>query len=96
MQPDKKKIRPTGNRADSTKVGETSLSLPVAWHEQCEWEAEYAYHEGYAAGWAAAEQHVADEICTALGRPPVDAEAVIRWLIRTTGDATGTTRGVTA
>lgn len=91
MQPDKR-IRPTGDRADSTKVGETKLSLPAAWHEQTEWEAEFAYHQGYAAGWTAAEQHLADEICAALGRPPADAKAVIRWLIRTTG----TTRGVPA
>lgn len=88
MQPDNKRIRPTGDRADSTKVDETKLSLPVAWHEQAEWEAEFAYHQGYADGWAAAEQHIAAEICEALGRPPADAKAVIRWLIRTTGTTT--------
>lgn len=69
------------------QVGETTLSLPLGWHLQTEWEAEHAYAEGYAAGFAAAEKALADEITRAVGVKPYDRRDVIRWLIRTTGQA---------
>lgn len=68
------------------QAGETSkLSLPLAWHEQTEWEAGHAWAEGYAAGYAAAERAIADEITQAVGVKPYDRRDVIRWLIRTIG-----------
>ncbi|MDZ5441757.1 hypothetical protein U2F26_03295 [Micromonospora sp. 4G57] len=67
------------------QVGETSSSVPPAWHEQCEWENAASYALGYADGYAAAERAIADEISRAIGVKPYDRRDVIRWLIRTVG-----------
>lgn len=68
-----------------------NLNLPISWHVQCEWEGDVEYDRGYRAGYIAAERDIAAEICAALGRPPADAKAVIRWLVRTTGTTWGAT-----
>lgn len=63
------------------------LTMPTAWHEQVEHENAVSYHQGYQDGYAAAEQAIAEEITRAVGVPALDFRAVIRWLVRTTGDA---------
>lgn len=68
-----------------------NMSMPMSWHEQCEWENAVSYEQGYRAGYADCERQIATEICVALGRPAADSKAVIRWLVRTTGIATTTT-----
>lgn len=40
-----------------------------AWHEQTEWEAELAYHQGYVDGQAAANAEVVAGLTWALGGP---------------------------
>ncbi|MBQ0902677.1 hypothetical protein [Micromonospora sp. U21] len=84
MQPHEKS-RPRGSEAALQQVGETTLSLPPALHEQAEWEAAHQYAEGWAAGYAAAERAIAEEITRAIGIKPYDRRDVIRWLIRTIG-----------
>ncbi|WP_446218282.1 hypothetical protein [Micromonospora sp. IBHARD004] len=82
--------RPAGNGAAAEQVGETGshpTRLPPAWHEQTEWEGRHQYAEGYADGYAAAEQAIANEITTALGVEPMDRHKVIRWLIAGVGVA---------
>ncbi|MFI7607662.1 hypothetical protein ACIBTV_21320 [Micromonospora sp. NPDC049366] len=72
------------------QVGETgshSTRLPAAWHEQAEWEGRHQYAEGYADGYAAAEQAIANEITEALGVKPLEPRKVIRWLVAGVGIA---------
>ncbi|MEV4215167.1 hypothetical protein [Micromonospora sp. NPDC049662] len=80
--------RPAVNGTGGEQVGETSRQptrMPAGWHEQADWEAEHAYAEGYAAGWAAAERAIADEITEAVGVQPYKRGDVIRGLIRSIG-----------
>ncbi|WP_446218802.1 hypothetical protein [Micromonospora sp. IBHARD004] len=95
-----------GSGTGVKQVGETGshpTRLPPAWHEQAEWEGRHQYAEGYADGYAAAERAIAEEITRAIGVKPYDRRDVIRWLIRTIGQArpepysspeNGTTLGV--
>lgn len=79
--------RPGGSGAAVEQVGETSLTLPPALHEQVEWEGQWQYAQGYADGYAAAERAIAEEITRAVGVRPYDRRDVLRWLIRNIGDA---------
>lgn len=83
MQPHEK-ARP-GAGAGIQQVGETKLSVPLTWHEQCEWENAASYAQGHADGYAAAERAIAEEITQAIGVTPYDRRDVIRWLVRTIG-----------
>lgn len=76
--------RPAQGGAD-TMAGENhnqSTQLPVAWHEQADWENAHQYAEGWAAGYAAGWQAVADEVRRATGVRPYTSKAVIQWLCR--------------
>ena len=75
-------IRRSGPRQGRPDIAHLPLRLPESWHRQTEWEADAAYAQGYAAGYAAAERDLADEIARAYGVKPYSAKAVIRWLIR--------------
>lgn len=43
--------------------------MPPAWHEQTEWEAEVAYQQGYADGYAAANAEIVAQLAQSLGGP---------------------------
>jgi hypothetical protein len=79
--------RPAGNGAAVEQVGETTSSVPRAWHEQADWEGRWQYAAGHADGYGAAEQAIANEITQALGVQPMEARTVIRWLIAGVGIA---------
>ncbi len=70
---------------DPQPIGDLLPHLPASWHEQTEFEGRWHYAEGFAAGYAAAEQAIADEIIKATGVQPYDRGAVIRELIRGVG-----------
>ncbi len=82
--------RGDGRGTGGEQVGQTSshaTQLPPGWHEQAEWEGQVQYAEGYTAGYAAAEQAIADEITRALGVKPLEPRKVIRWLVAGVGIA---------
>lgn len=79
--------RPAANGTGVEPVGQTTTSVPADWHEQAEHEGRWWYAEGYADGYAAAEQNIANEITQAIGVPPMDRHKVIRWLIAGIGGA---------
>lgn len=76
-------VRPATRDGAPRRPTKTSTSIPLAWHQQAEWEAEMNYGQGWRDGVEHARRAMQAGIEEAIAGEMPSAKAVVERLVRT-------------